>query len=91
MSDAISLPKEFWEEEVGVPRRPCSCLANMFEGWFCCDSVPDSRDCDSDWERELSGEVESEDEELKEDDRASEPGMLTGADPPSTLWPVGTK
>lgn len=45
----------------------------------------DSRDCDSDWERELSGEVESDDEELKEDDRAKEPGMLTGAEPPSAL------
>lgn len=90
MSDTISLPKEFWEEDVGVPRRPCSCLANMFEGWFCCDTAADSRDCDSDWERELSGEVESDDEELKEDDRAREPGMFTGADPPSTLWPVET-
>lgn len=29
--------------------------------------------------------MEREDEELKEDDRAREPGMLTGADPPSSL------
>lgn len=29
--------------------------------------------------------MESDDEELKEDDRANEPGMLTGADPLSTL------
>lgn len=29
--------------------------------------------------------MESDDEELKEDDRAREPGMLTGADPTSTL------
>ncbi|KAG7223157.1 hypothetical protein INR49_015765, partial [Caranx melampygus] len=73
-SDGISLPREFWEEEVGVPRRPCSCLVNIFEGCACCDTAPDRRDCDRDWERELSGEVESDDEELKEEDRAKEPG-----------------
>lgn len=61
----------------------------MFEDWFCWHAVPESRDCDSDWEMELSGEVESDDEELKEDERAREPGMLTGADPTSTLWPEG--
>lgn len=47
--------------------------------------MPDSSDCDRDWERELSGEVERDEDELKEDDRAREPGMLTGADPPNTL------
>lgn len=29
--------------------------------------------------------MERDDEELKEDDRARDPGMLTGADPPSAL------
>ncbi|TNN79555.1 hypothetical protein EYF80_010137 [Liparis tanakae] len=81
--DAIRLPNEFWEEELSVPRRPCSCLANMLEEWFCCDSVADSSDCDSDWEREPSGEVESDDDEWNDDDRAREPGMLTGAEPAS--------
>lgn len=60
-------------------------MVNIFEGCACCDTAPDRSDCDSDWERELSGEVESDDEELKEEDRAREPGMLTGADPPNTL------
>lgn len=91
VSTATSLPREFWEEDVGVPSKPCSCLASMFEGWFGWEMVPDSKDCDSDWERELSGEVESDDEELNEDERARDPGMLTGADPPSTLWPKGKR
>lgn len=80
-----SAPREFWEEEVGVPRRPSSCLANTLGCWFCCATAADSRDWDRDWDRELSGDVERDEEELKEDDRARDPGMLTGADPPSTL------
>lgn len=67
---------------MGVPRRPSSCLATMLVCVFCCATAADSRDWDRDWDRELSGDVERDDEELKEDDRAREPGMLTGADPP---------
>lgn len=63
----------------------------MLDCWFCCATAADSRDWDRDWDRELSGEVEREDEELKEDDRARDPGMLTGADPASDLWPGGDK
>lgn len=90
-SSSNSAPREFWEEEVGVPRRPSSCLANTLDCWFCCAAAADSRDWDRDWDRELSGDVERDDEELKEDDRARDPGMLTGADPPSALWPAGGK
>lgn len=82
-----SVPSEFWEEEVGVPRRPSSCLANTLDGWFCWATAAESRDWDRDWDRELSGDVERDEEELKEDDRARDPGMLTGAEPPSALWP----
>lgn len=82
---AVGLPREFWEEELAVPSRPCSCLASMFDVGLCCDTAAESSDCDRDWERELSGDVEREDEELKDDDRASEPGMLTGAEPTRSL------
>lgn len=69
-----------------VPSRPCcSCLASMFDAGLCCDTAADSSDCDRDWESELSGDVEREDEELKDEDRASEPGMLTGAEPTRSL------
>jgi len=49
------------------------------------ETTPPSRDWESDWDRELSGDVESDDEELKEEERAREPGMLTGAEPASNL------
>ena len=62
-------------------------MANMDEDWWAVweTTPPPSRDWESDWERELMGEVESDDDELKEDERPREPGMLTGAEPASNL------
>lgn len=74
-------PREFCEEDVVVPKRPCSCFGSRAWAWGCCDAIPDSRDWDRDCDNELRGEADRDDDELREDDRASEPGMFTGADP----------
>lgn len=46
-------------------------------------SGPD-RDCDS----ELSGEVDSDEDECKDGERGRPPGMVTGSEPPSDLGPA---
>lgn len=53
--------------------------------WVCWGTMPDSRDWEKDWDRELRGEADSEEEECSEDERAREPGMLTGAELPNSL------
>lgn len=40
---------------------------------------------DRDWESELSGEVDRDDEECKDGERGRQPGMVTGAEPPGDL------
>lgn len=82
------LPKELWEE-AEVPNILCS----VFKGWGCWwwgAVVDETKDWDSDCERELSGEVERDDDECKDEERTREPGILTGAELPSNLWPMYT-
>lgn len=85
-SAAFNLPKELWEE-AEVPNILCS----DFKGWGCCwwgTIVDETKDWDSDCERELSEEVERDDDECKDEERTREPGILTGAELPSNLWPM---
>lgn len=78
------LPKEFCAD-VGVPRRPCSALMGKLCVWLCWEAIPPSNDWDKDWDRELSGEADREEEECRDEQRAREPGMLTGSEPPNNL------
>lgn len=43
---------------------------------------------DRDWESELSGEVESEEDESRDGERGRRPGMGTGAEPPGDCGPA---
>ena len=45
----------------------------------------ETRGPDRGWESELSGEVDREDEECRDGERARQPGMVTGSVPPSDL------
>lgn len=45
----------------------------------------ETRGPDRDWESELSGEVDRDDEECRDGERARQPGMETGAEPPGSL------
>lgn len=74
-------PKEFCVD-VGVPKRPCSVLTGGTCDWLC---IPVRRDWDSDWDSDPSGEAEREEDECREEERAREPGILTGAEPPNNL------
>lgn len=47
--------------------------------------MDETKDCDSDCERELSGEFERDDDECKDEERTRESGILTGAELPSNL------
>lgn len=49
--------------------------------------MDETKDWESDCERELSGEVERDDDECKEEERTREPGILTGAELSSNLLP----
>ena len=40
---------------------------------------------DRDLERELSGEADRDDDECRDGERGKQPGMATGAEPPSDL------
>lgn len=77
-------PKVFWED-TDVPRRLCSVLLGGGGGWLCWGTMPDRRDWEKDWDRELRGDADSEDEECREDERARDPGIFTGAEPPNSL------
>jgi hypothetical protein len=46
---------------------------------------------DRDWESELSGEVDRDEDECKDGERGREPGMVTGAEPASDLGPGGRR
>lgn len=46
---------------------------------------------DRDWESELSGEVDRDEDECKDGERGREPGMVTGAEPASDLGPVSPR
>lgn len=81
---AFPIPKEFCVD-VGVPRRPCSVFTGGTCGWLCWEAIPVSRDWDREWDIEPSGEAEREEDECREEDRAREPGILTGAEPPNNL------
>lgn len=80
----FGIPKEFCVD-VGVPRRPCSVLTGGTCCWLCWEAIPVSRDWDREWDSEPSGEAEREEDECREEDRAREPGILTGAEPPNNL------
>lgn len=72
-------------EEAEVPNMLCS----VFKGsWWKGAVVDETKDWDSDCERELSEEVERDDDECKDEERTREPGILTGAELPSNLWPM---
>lgn len=43
---------------------------------------------DRDWESELSGEVDRDEDECRDGERGREPGIVTGAEPASDLGPV---
>lgn len=46
---------------------------------------------DRDWESELGGEVDRDEDECKDGERGREPGMVTGAEPASDLGPVSPR
>lgn len=48
----------------------------------------ETRGPDKDWESELSGEVDSDEDECRDGERGRQPGMVTGAEPPSDLGPA---
>lgn len=48
----------------------------------------ETRGPDRDWESELSGEVDSDEDECRDGERGRQPGMVTGAEPPSDLGPA---
>lgn len=44
-----------------------------------------------DWEKEPSGEADRDEEECSDGERGRQPGMATGAEPPSDLWPAQSR
>lgn len=48
----------------------------------------ETRGPDRDWDSELSGEVDSDEDECRDGERGRQPGMVTGAEPPSDLGAV---